>query len=373
MTKLPAKNLFFLLFILSGLIFLTIINRHVYYEEFNFEKTAEIFSRSQFAPNIKNRQTMIQDWDLYSYAGIKYLTSGQLDSVNAEHPPLGKYLFGTAYFLVKRPVLAQIPLAFIFLWLSFLISKKVLKNSWLSLCVPFFILIEPLFHIQLTHSMLDLSLAAAIAAFLWIAVNKAEKTRGKHFILGLILGVSASIKFPAAAFILSLVYFISVFKINRLFLKKIIIVSTSCLLVYLLTYSPLIIKKGASAFFAVHVRAAKIHLSHVPGYPAFAPIKTMLFNRWPVWWDEKNPDWKVQERLITWPLLALTSLASPLVFLKYRKQQNKNLVIFSFFWLYFIFINLRLFFPGYLLLILPYFYMIAIWELSILLKIFYKR
>lgn len=344
-------------------------------QKFNFYKVDNLYHNSQFAKNPEDRKLIIQDWDLYSYAGLVYLKTGQLDRVNIEHPPLGKYLLGLSVLISGSPILIQIPIALLLLYLSFLISLRLLKKEWLAILIPVFLCFESLFIHQLTHSLLDLMQTAMIALFILTAINSNKDNKKTKIILGLVLGAAASIKFPVTAIILGSCYFIYLIvlkglkntdKVISLFMP-VLIISISF---YIITYLPLLLKQGFMALFDLQIKALKIHLSHLPEYPPFVPLRVMFLNQWPVWWDIKNPIHQAEEWNIFWPVLALSMLLSPFAFLKKlnKKEKKKNLLIFLFPWSYFVFLNTRLFFPGYLFLILNFLYLFLIWQLKTIIK-----
>ena len=339
--------------------------KHVYLESFNLTEITRAYQSSQFAPLPQHRQEVIQDWDLYPYAGVIYLTTGELGKINIEHPPLGKYLLAISYLLLGNPTIVQLPLAIIFLFFVFLISKKFLKNEWLALTIPLLLLTEPMFIFQATHSHIDLFLAAMTAVFLWLVLIRKRPGYKDCILLGLVLGIITSIKFPALALILAICYFLSWLVKSRKNPWQLLITFGLAILVYLAAYSPFLISSGFSGFIDLQSRALRLHLSHVPEYPPLAPLRVMFFNQWPTWWDPNIPVLPTTDWQITWPLLAMSILASPIL---YWKSNNKKpiLILFLFCWAYFIFINSRLFFPGYLLIILPYLYLFLILELKLI-------
>jgi len=346
--------------------------RHVYLEPFNLAEITKVYQSSQFAPLPQDRQEVIQDWDLYPYAGVIYLITGDLGKINIEHPPLGKYLLGVSYLSLGNSTVVQLPLAIIFLFFVFLISKKFLINRWLALTIPLIMLTEPMFIFQATHSHIDLFLAAMTAVFLWLALTRKKPRDRDCVLLGLVLGIIASIKFPAIALILAACYFLTWFFKGRKNSWQLLIIFGLAILVYLAVYSPFLIRSGFSGFIDLQSRAIKLHLSHVPEYLPLAPLRVMVLNQWPTWWDPNNSVLPTTDWQITWPFLALSMLVSPLLYWKNKKRKS-FLILFLFSWAYFIFINSRLFFPGYLLIILPFLYLFLILELKLIFGILKNR
>jgi len=348
-------------------------------QKFNFQAIDHLYKHSQFAANPDDRQLVILDWDLYPYAGLIYLKTGKIDQINIEHPPLGKYLFGLSLILFKNSTIIQIPLALLFLYLSFFLGLKLLKNPWWAFLVPLAMLNEVLFTQHTIHSTLDLFQSTTILLFVYLAgLDKLNKKT--PFILGVVLGIVASIKFPASALILALsctIFYLAANKDKKI--KSLLIVFSIALLFYLLNYLPLFIKsksfgQGFSDFVSLQIRALKIHLSHLPEYKPLAPLKVMFLNQWPSWWDKANPVVQVEEWSYRWPILALSMFLSPwLYYYSVIKKKKKNLqLIFFFAWLYFIFINSRLFFPSYLLPLLPFLYLFLVAMIKYLASVLVK-
>lgn len=335
-------------------------------EPFNLSGTEALYQHSQFAK--KDPWFVIQDWELYPYAGVVYLTTGDLSQVNVEHPPLGKYLYGLATLTLKRPALVAAFLAYLWVALTFFVSRKVLANSWLALGVTLALVLEPLFLIQASHPLLDLPFALSVLAFLWLA-TKGRPTLKQTLLLGILLGVTASIKFPAGALILGVSYFVWFFWQRRKQLGYPMGTIMVAGLTYAALYLPLFFKDGLAGFWQVHLTAVKLHLSHLPGYPALAPLKVMLFNQWPVWWDPNQLLQATQEWSLSWPLLVVATLIAPLFWKRIRLESPQFQLLILFTAAYFLFLNSRLFFPGYLVPLLPFFYILLVWEIKTLLTL----
>jgi len=358
--------LFYFLIILVTFIIRLAPHVEVFSQKFNFQAIDKIYQQSQFAENPSDRKVTIQDWDLYPYAGFIYLTRGELNQVNIEHPPLGKYLFGLSILIFGNTTIIQIPLALIFLLLCFLISVKVLRSKSLALLVPLGVIFEKSFVEQTTHSLLDLFQSTMVALSIWLVISKKLDKKVKVF-LGLTLGAVASIKYPAVAIILTLSFIVHLAVIKgKGKINQALGIVLIAILFYLLTYAPLFLQQGMGGFINLQIKALKMHLSHVPEYKPFAPLKVMFLNQWPVWWDKTNPIHQTGEWNILWPFLGTAMLLSPLFCWLYKIKTKSNLIIFLFSWFYFIFINSRLFFPSYLFLILPYLYLFLLWEIKLI-------
>ena len=136
-------------------------------QKFDFQKLDHLYKKSQFAKDTSDRQLIIQDHDLYAYAGWTYLATGNLETVNIEHPPLGKYLVGLSILLFGNQNIGQLFWGFLFLLLFYQLTLKITKNVFLSLLIVFLFSLEKIFQDQLTHSLLNLPLAVFLIILFW--------------------------------------------------------------------------------------------------------------------------------------------------------------------------------------------------------------
>ena len=362
---------------------------------FSFEDTYQYYTLSQYSPLLKARALIIQDWDLYPIAGVVYLSSGDLTKINPEHPPLGKYLLGLSALFTPSAITIQIILSLGMVASLFVLADAFFANRKLALLVTLMFMTESLFVFNTTYALLDQLLVTLLVLF-FVVLKKYPRSLSKSIVLGLILGGIAATKFPMIAIIIFISYILvglfsnmsnlrafllpSLAKKGRHFAKAMVgaqqaasrgglkvtkeeikpwlLMFGVASLVYIVSYAPLITTDGLDGFINIHIQAASIHLAHVPEYPWFAPSKVMLFNQWPVWFDSAQPLHSVPEWNWRWPILWLTLVASPLLVLKNFKAYRSLLPLLVFMWIYFIFLNSRLFFPNYLYPLLPFGYLI---------------
>lgn len=344
---------FFLLFTILFLL-LSIILRNLknYQKKFDSEKLANIYNQSQFVKNPKDRKSFIADHDLYAYAGWHYLKTGKLNSINIEHPPLGKYLIGLSVFIFDNQNIGQIFWGILFLFLLYKLSFKVLKHKPFALLVVLFFCQEKLFQNQLSYSLLELPLAVFLLMFLLLIQAKNKKNK-KWFLMlkGVILGAISSIKYPTTALV-AFITLISFYYIKKEVgvAKKLFVIGLTGFAVFLLAYLPFFMRNPhLSSFYNLQLKALKIHLSHVPEYPKGQVFNVLFFNRWLAWWGEKSY-LKTDFWNFLWPILTINFFVSLFRF-------KKNLLINLWTLFYLLFLSSRLFFPRYLFTILPFFYL----------------
>jgi predicted membrane-bound dolichyl-phosphate-mannose-protein mannosyltransferase len=280
-------------------------------------------------------------------------------------------MLGLSVLLFNNQNIILIPFSFALLLLAYLTAKKILKSYFLSLLAIILFSCEYLFLNRSTYAYLDLMHAFFILLFIYLAIKNKEGNRFKFIALGLTLGAVASIKYPVPAIILAFSYFLKELVENKLkLIKKYFLFFIFYILFFILTYSPLFLKQGMGAFLSLQEKALRIHLSHLPEYPPLIPLRVMFTNQWPIWWNEKSPILKTIEWNLFWPILAGAIILSPIFyFLEYKQTKKQTHILFFIFSiLYFIFLNTRLFFPGYLFLLLPNLYIILFWEIKLLTK-----
>ncbi|PIS09185.1 hypothetical protein COT75_02910 [Candidatus Beckwithbacteria bacterium CG10_big_fil_rev_8_21_14_0_10_34_10] len=355
MKSLKILNILLLLAISLSFITFLIKNISFYQPEFNLGKLELLYSQSQFAQNPDDRKQIIEDEDLYAYSGWKYLTTGKLDQINIEHPPLGKYMIGFSILLFKNQNIGQIFWGIIFLVLFYKLALKTTKNIPLSLALILIFLQEKIFQEQLTHSLLDLSLAVFLLAFFLNLVSQNKESKINLITQGLLLGIISSLKYPTIGFIAWLTMILYFFvKKEKNILKKILIPGLVAFFVFLFSYFPFFLKNPQPiSFFNLQLEALKIHLSHVPEYPKGQVFKVLSFNRWLTWWGSEKYIKTVFWNFL-WPVLSLNFLFSLIFF---KKLFKKNLLVNFWSLNYLLFLSLRLFFPRYLFLLLPFLYL----------------
>jgi hypothetical protein len=352
--KIKIINLFLILLIILAAGFFLFKNLAFYQQPFNADQLSELYSQSQFAEKPEKRKLIIQDYDLYAYAGYQYLITDKLDQVNIEHPPLGKYLIGLSIFLFKNQNIGQLIFGIIFLLLFYKLSFKITKNTPLSLLLVLIFFQEKIFQEQLTHSLLDLSLGLFLIIFFLSLINQTRKNKLNLIIRGLSLGAIAGIKYPTTAFLVWLTMFFYLFlKKEKGIIRKVFISTFIAIIFFLTLYFPFFIKNpNPLSFYNLQVKALKIHLSHVPEYPKAQVFNVLFLNRWLTWWGNKEYI-KTEFWNILWPILTLNFILT-LIFLK---KTQSNLLINLWSSIYLISLSWRLFFPRYLFLLLPFLYL----------------
>src|SRR5882762_10176608 len=102
------------------------------------------------------QQILLGDDGLYTYAGWEYVHGRHPTSLNAEAPPLGKYLIGLSIIALGNQNIFALLSGILILISFFLLNKQVVKDSFLAFLPVALFSFEPLFYTQLRAPFLDL-------------------------------------------------------------------------------------------------------------------------------------------------------------------------------------------------------------------------
>lgn len=338
-----------------------IINKNNFLDKFKVPEISSLYNQSQYAANPELRRLIIQDQDLYAWAGWYYLHTGIIDTINIEHPPLGKYLIGLSILLFNNQNIGQIFWSGLFVCFLFLIGRLVLKNNFFSLIGVLLFLQEKIFVEQLIYSLLDVIIGTFLLISLYLALKTKRLTSPYIIYQGILLGIIASIKYPSIAVILFItisIYYLM--KKEKNLLVKLFSLASISTTIFLLSYLPFFINHPSpNAFINLQYKALKIHLSHVPEYPKGQVLKVLLLNQWRIWWGNKDLV-KTEYWNFFWPIITLNFLVA---FGNFKKNLLLNLWSFN----YLLFLCSRLFYPRYLFLLIPFLYLQLLFNLQVFL------
>ncbi len=359
--KLFEKIIFalILLLVVANIFFQVVIYTREYTTRFDPAYWAMRYATSQWV--VPNSKTPIGDDGLYAYAGWKYINGANPVFLNAEIPPLGKYLIGAGEVVFGNQNILILKVGLLCLIVFYLINLRLFKNRLLAFIPVSLFSFDPLFYSQLRAPYLDTMYLLFLLLTLYFAIRR------KYFMTAFFLGCFASIKYPAGAVFLLFPLVIWVVWFDKKNLKKFLTSLIVCPIVFLLTYTAyfayggnpysfLGVQKYIINFYATGARA-------VPGivYPM------ILFAKWYTWFAGVQ---KVMEWNVFWAVSFIGSIFAgfPLIrsgFTVHRLQfQDKNMVLI-FLWVasYLIFLTFTPAFPRYLLLLLPFMYNLTVWFL----------
>ncbi len=165
----------------------------LHYSQSEYEKR---YSHSQYVLGPAYTHLM-GDGDIYTYAGTRYVQGEDPTTINFEHPPVIKYMFGISYILFSVPNFANI-IFLVIAAVSFWSITSVLFKSLRWRCGALVIfLLHPIVYAYYVQTMLDfgsMALSLAVIAF-YVKVFESDSLLKKG---GLILatGLFIASKYP---------------------------------------------------------------------------------------------------------------------------------------------------------------------------------
>jgi len=361
-----------LLIIFLNLFTQAITHRHELLAVFDPVLSKQQYLDSQWV-NPKS-QAPIGDHGLYSWAGWAYLHGENPVLINPEMPPLGKYLIGLGLVLTRRPGFVSAFFFFLSLASFYALNLKVLKNHSLALVPIALMSFERIYLSLLTIPMLDtLQLTFLILAFYFL-----YNPRGKRsFILAsLCLGGVLTTKFYLGG-LLVILSLASYFLITRQFnhLKNYLLTLPLAFLVHLVSYTNYFLHGNSlRSYFGVQKFIYEFYRSGAPSVPIGSYWLLVLFNRWRVWWGAAWGEFytlTTQEWRPLWPVAVITLIYFSFQYarrLKSRSNSFNSSVYLLVHWLltYSLFLSFIGGWPHYLLLFLPFTYLLLTYKLKTL-------
>ena len=349
------KFFWLLLFVLGiNLMIRIYFYREEYLSRYDPVYWEERYFKSQWV--MAEPEETIGDDGLYAYAGWEYLHGRDPTTLNAEMPPLGKYLIGLSIFVFGNQNIFALISGFLVLVVFYRMNRLVFRNHlWALLPVVLFSL-EPLFWQQLRAPFLDL----LYLLFLFLTFH--FFLRHRFFLAAFFLGLMAAIKASASTFLLvgltTILYFL--FKKRWDWLKQWLFFLPVSLLSFTATYFRYFwLGHSLKEFLGVqkwillfYQRGARAALGSV--WPM------LLIGRWLTWWNNLV---KIAEWQITWPILLVFSIWY-LVFGIFKKRFDAFWLFGLWTFIYLLFLSFLPVWPRYLLVIMPFMYNLAVWQLN---------
>lgn len=283
------KNLKFLLFgailvLFFGKIF---ANLSVFKTPYDPSYWQARYEKSQWAKGWE-AEALMGDAELYAYAGWRQIQGDDPTKINAEVPPLGRYLIGASIFLFKNPNVCAPIIGGLLLLVLYFFSKRVLKDETLALLPVLTLVASPLFLDDLTTSMLDLPFALFVSLAFYFLAKGRENPRFYLFSV-LSLAAVAATKMYQAGFILAAIFgfyllFLLVFYQRKDFFWFMIFLPFFAVF-YVFTYAAYF-ARGHSLldFKELHFWIRHFARVQVANYPKGEIFRILLLGRWQTWW-----------------------------------------------------------------------------------------
>lgn len=308
-------------------------------------------------PNaIDLKKNPLGDDGLYTYAGWEYIHGRDPSLLNAETPPFGKYLIGLSEIIFNNQNIFSLLSGILVLAGLYVLSKIIFKDTMLALIPAMLLSSDPLFFTQLRAPFLDtLYLGLLILTFIFTL-------KEKFLPANIFLGIMAATKSTASTFLLVpaviILYLIYMKDYDRI--KKFLILLPVSIMVFLLTYTRyFLLGHNLRDFLGLQKWIITFYETGAKGTPG-AAWQILLSGKWPTWWGTIE---NVSEWSILWPL-ALIAVLYYLWKVLPRQRQYKSIILGFWIIVYLIFLSFVPVWPRYLLLVLPFMYILTVWVLS---------
>lgn len=358
--KTIKKYLFPILF--SLFIFHLVVRIFIFLPEyitpFNESYWEDRYNASQWVvPESKNA---IGDDGLYAYAGWAYIHGADPTLLNAEIPPLAKYIIGVGEIIFDNQNILILIIGLLCLALLYKLNLKIFKSKLLAFIPVFLFSFDPLFYLQLRAPYLDTIYLLFLLLTLYFMLSR------KYFLAIFFLGCFASTKFPAGSLFLAFSISVWVYAFDKEYFKKFLALLVIWPMVFLFSYTAYFLHGGSIlGFLGVQKWIIHFYATGVKSAPGIV-YPLVLFGAWNTWFQGFQ---RVVEWTVIWPITCITSVFSAVIIIKkYIKGERKTIdgVMLMLIWLvsYLAFLTFTPVFPRYLLLLLPFMYNLTVWFLK---------
>ncbi len=343
---------FLVLVVISNFVLTIFLNRGHIFEKFEYKKWEDKYNKSQWiVPQSKNE---ISDEDLYIYVGSKLALGHDPSLLNAEMPPMGKYLIGFSQIISGRIGVYGIFFSALSLILFFVLNKLIFKSNLIAVIPVVIFSFELLFRQQIGVSLLD----AQYLSFLFLTFIFILKK--KYLFAGISAGFFMATKSPFITLVLYAAIFSFFFLNKSLNLKNFILMPATTLIAYTFIHIKIfLLGHGLIYFLQVQKYMTNFYQTGAKGVIG-AVFPMILGGYWLTWF---NKDGFIREWNILWPIIFVLSLFTFYKLFKNRKNNEGILLISIWLVLYTAFLIFVPIFSRYLLLSLPFMYNLAIWAL----------
>ncbi len=213
-------------------------NRALYVTPFDQSYWKDKYEHSQWKLPLSPRT--IGDDGLYLYEGYRLITGGDPTLLNAEVPPLGKYLIGMTIRLTNNAYVYGLWVNIALITLTFFLAKTLLKRTEYALIAALLTATDPLITNQYALTMMDGIQTATLTLFVYLLLSVTPKSGRiplRVVAAGIALGLFSETKAPLLSPILATVGFWYLWVTTRR-ISAIALFSVSAAAGYLIPYTP---------------------------------------------------------------------------------------------------------------------------------------
>lgn len=340
----------------------------------NFPSLEKVFLGSQYVN--KHPVGWIPDETAFSYAGGKLIKGTNPVLVVPDAPPLGKYIVGLSTILFNNDSTFILISSVLSLFLLYLLSLQIFKKPILAILPPFFLSFESIFKNQIVYApLMDIfQLVFLLCVFYFFNKGLTSKRAFLFFLAtNLFLGFFIATKFFITGFTVIAAYFaVLIFHKEK---KKIIDMTLSlpmALIILLLSYIRVFaFDYSINKFLGIQKWVFLYHQSFLI-YP-FSIWPLLILNKWYVWFGDK-PVISDAQWSFTWPVLTVISIGTIIFYLLNKILRNEKIeILMAWFGAYMLFLSFGQAFSRYFVILIPILYIISLYGLISIYKIFTKK
>jgi len=261
-------------------------------------------------------------------SGYNYPDTQNIENyMNAEHPPLVKYIIGLSMLAFgDRPISWRLPgivLGTLTLAILSLIVYRISNNIFLPLLVFVCAFADAVFTAMSSIAMLDIYVTFFITLSMWFAL------RERYMLSSISIGLAASAKLTGVFPLIALLSIFILFNVNlvKTFVNSFIVPP----IVWLSSNLPLILSWGFSRWYSELENGLKWHITSRPEGPPTSPPWGWLYNQNP-FALHFNPDLAARVNPVIYFMAIIMLFFIPYMYFKgYRKYSIPSLwLVFSF-------------------------------------------
>lgn len=343
---------------LSQIIF---FKQTVFFDKYDANYWKDRYEHSQYRMPLSKRT--IGDDGLYAYAGYRSVKGDNPFSINIDKPPLGNYLVGASILIFKNPAWYALIFGVGCLIVFYRIAAEIFDKKIFVYFAFSLLLLDPLFANQLWGSWLDISQLFFLLLHILLLMSASKNNRLiLFFVSGISLGLFAEIKPPLFLPLVIALDWFFLSSENRI--KKAGVV-LSGLAVGIFT--PYFINLRPTEIMQI----LKIH-KYIYSISFSSGVKLNPIAVWQVigWGEFPNIITKIPAKVLEWWIIWPATVAVGIFFgIKFFNKFSKIMkYTFLFFALGLLLLMCSPFYTRYLLLLLPFIYLLFAKVLSLLLK-----
>jgi len=321
-------------------------------ESINLDELSWRYSQSQYVMG-QGSPIIIGDEQVYVLAASQYVKTGDPVSINFEHPPLGKYLYGLGLMLTDKPRL--ISLAFVitslilFIWLAKIyLIKEFLIYPEVLLFISNDIFLNLAKTVMLDLPQLIFLILASISYILAVKKNKLIW----FLLFAIFTGAMAAVKFYLPAMVFVIATFIDLILNYRKLLKKYLLSLIFIPLVFAVSYWGFFRDKSAIEFAKFQWWLLHWFLGKKDSLGNGGIYLVLILGKIKTWWAlEYQKTISFEEWNISWPLSFIAFIFS--LWQSFRQKLRPNFVQL---WVlgYLFILSLGAIAPNLLVIVLPF-------------------